>query len=140
MLYVLDTNICRLLIEEQPAVLARIDSLNKETDTVVTTVVSFDESVSGWLPLCHRDRPGLARANAYTNLLKTQRFYCRMLCLSYDEKATAIFDQLRSLKQKIGANDLAIAAITLSVSGTLITRNFADFERVPGLLIEDWTK
>ena len=46
-----------------------------------------------------------------------------------------IFDQLRVQKLRIGPNDLAIAAITLAVSGTLVTRNTVDFQRIPGLVL-----
>jgi tRNA(fMet)-specific endonuclease VapC len=49
------------------------------------------------------------------------------------------FDQLRGMKTRVGTNDLAIAAITLSVAGALVTRNAVDFKRIPGLTIEDWT-
>jgi tRNA(fMet)-specific endonuclease VapC len=35
--------------------------------------------------------------------------------------------------------DLWIAAIALTNSMTVLTRNRVDFERVPGLTVEDWT-
>jgi tRNA(fMet)-specific endonuclease VapC len=60
--------------------------------------------------------------------------------LPFDEAADAIFDQLQTQKLRIGTNDLAIAAITLAVSGTLVTRNTVDFQRIPGLMLEDWTQ
>ena len=39
----------------------------------------------------------------------------------------------------IGPNDLIIAATTLSMEATLVTRNVVEFRRVEGLLVEDWT-
>jgi tRNA(fMet)-specific endonuclease VapC len=36
--------------------------------------------------------------------------------------------------------DLKIASITLAFGATLVTRNWSDFIRIPGLKIEDWTK
>jgi tRNA(fMet)-specific endonuclease VapC len=60
--------------------------------------------------------------------------------LPFDEAAAAIFDQLRTQKLRLGTNDLAIAAITLAVRGILVTRNTVDFRRIPGLVLEDWTR
>jgi tRNA(fMet)-specific endonuclease VapC len=36
-------------------------------------------------------------------------------------------------------NDLRIAAVTLEHGGILVSRNLRDFQRVPGLQVEDWT-
>jgi len=57
--------------------------------------------------------------------------------LPFDETAAAILDDLRARKIRIGTNDLAIAAITLSVNGILVTRNAVDFQRVPDPVLEN---
>lgn len=38
----------------------------------------------------------------------------------------------------VGANDLHIAAHARSEGLTLVTNNVRGFQRVPGLLVEDW--
>ena len=92
------------------------------------------------MPACRRATDGKTRTQAYSRLYRGIRFYRQISCLPFDNAAVIIFDQLRSQKIRVGTNDLSIAAITLSVQGVLVTRNRKDFERVPDLVLEDWTK
>ena len=48
--------------------------------------------------------------------------------------------QLEQQGQMIGGNDLMIAAIALAHDLTLVTHNSAEFRRIIGLKIEDWTE
>lgn len=137
-LYVLDTSVVGFAQQRHPTYEKHANSLPADTP-VVTTIITVGEDLSGWLPACRRAINGTQRATAYARLQRGQEFYQRMGCLPFDETAANIFDELRVQKIRIGTNDLAIAAITLSVSGILITRNIVDFQRVPNLSLEDWT-
>jgi len=59
--------------------------------------------------------------------------------LEFDEATAAKFQELRDARINIGPNDLKIAAITLIHDATLLSGNFKDFTKVPGLRVEDWT-
>jgi len=137
-LYVLDTSVVGYAQQRHPVYQSHLQSLPAGTP-VVTTIITVGEDLSGWLPACRRAIDGAARVIAYARLQRGQKFYERMGCLPFDETAAAIFDQLRAQKIRIGTNDLAIAAITLAVGGILVTQNIVDFQRVPDLMIEDWT-
>jgi tRNA(fMet)-specific endonuclease VapC len=138
-LYVLDTDIVSFAFQRHPTVLQRLQRL-PDDDLVVTTIITFGEDLGGWLPACRRAPDGAVRARAYARLQRGLDFYRRWVCLPFDEAAAAIFDQLRTQKLRVGTNDLAIAAITLAVSGILVTRNTVDFQHIPGLVLEDWTQ
>ena len=56
-----------------------------------------------------------------------------------DDAAVAEFRRLKAAKIKIGTMDLRIASIVLANDATLITMNLRDYERMPGLKVEDWT-
>lgn len=60
-----------------------------------------------------------------------------MTSRDFDERAAAIFTSLRQQKLHIGTLDLRIAAVALAAGATLVTRNRRDFDRAPGLVIED---
>lgn len=50
----------------------------------------------------------------------------------------ARFRELGALRTRVGSMDLRIACIALAHDATLLTRNLADFEKVPGLRVENW--
>lgn len=64
------------------------------------------------------------------------------ISLPFDDAAAEEYGRIRAELeaggQRIGANDLVIAAIAKSRDCTLVTHNIAEFSRVSGLLVEDW--
>lgn len=62
--------------------------------------------------------------------------------IEYDTKAAEhfgdIFADLEKKGMRIGDRDMLIAAHARSLGYTVITNNTREFERVEGLLIEDW--
>lgn len=73
-------------------------------------------------------------------MANTVRFYASLPILWFTERAIDRYQKLTRLKLNIGRSDLRIAAIALEQDDTVVPRNTADFQRVPGLRIEDWTK
>lgn len=59
--------------------------------------------------------------------------------LDFDQEAYNCYAELIRQRIRIGKQDLRIAAIVLVNNDILVTRNRRDFERVPGLRIEDRT-
>jgi tRNA(fMet)-specific endonuclease VapC len=65
-------------------------------------------------------------------------FYQEFEIVPFDEPAARQFDELRKQKLRIGARDLKIAATALVNHSLLLSANRIDFERVPGLRVENW--
>lgn len=139
-LYVLDTSVCGFVQNEHPVVMRRLHEAQARSDEIVTTIVTFGEDLGGWLPACRRAVHGAERAQAYGRLQRGLNFYQTKDCLPFDALVASVFDQLKAQRIRVSTNDLAIAAITLSVNGVLITRNAVDFIRIPNLVFEDWTR
>lgn len=73
-----------------------------------------------------------------------EEFASLLEVLPYTAKASlhygAIRTALEKVGQPIGVNDLHIAAHARSEGLTLITNNLGEFQRVPGLLMENWVR
>ncbi len=107
---------------------------------VVTTIISYEEQMRGWMTYVARARSAAQQLEAYRRLRRHLDNYRQVVVLDFDEDAAREFEQLRRAKIRIGTMDLRIAAISLSQNATLLTRNAADFSRIPGLKFEDWTR
>jgi len=103
------------------------------------TIVSFHEQVMGANSFINQARNAQGVQRSYQILENIQNDYAQWQVLPFDQVASSVFDSLRSQKVRIGTMDLRIAAIALSRNMTVLTRNLADFGRVPGLQVQDWT-
>ena len=120
-----------------PILVPRVDS-TPITDLAVT-VITVEEQLSGWYRLVRQAKSPKDLAHAYHRLATTVSFLGGWQILSFTEPAIARFEQLKASKLNIGGTDLRIAAITLELPAVLVSRNLRDFQRVPGLTVQDWT-
>ena len=104
----------------------------------VTTTITVEEQMRGWLALIRRSNDPRRQVFAYAKLNELVDYFARWTRLDFDERAADRFQQLRSQKIRIGTMDLKIAAIALVHGCTLLSANLRDFQQVPNLQVEDW--
>lgn len=129
--YLLDTNVISALVRRpQGAVaehIARVGEASVCTSIVVSAELQFGARKSGSARL---QRQVMAVLSAFE-------------VLPLDAPADRHYAELRHhLEQRgtpIGPNDLLIAAQAHALGLTVVTANDAEFRRVPGLAVENWT-
>ena len=128
--FMLDTNICIFTIKNRPeavrmAFMAHHGQLCISTVTLMELVYGAEKSSS-----------------PQRNLAVVEGFAARLEVLNYDQDAAIHTGQLRAelalLGNPIGPYDQMIAGHARSQGLILVTNNTREFERVPGLRIEDW--
>ncbi len=137
-LFVLDTDILTLFERGHATVAARVAE-HTSTDIAVS-VVTVEEQLSGWYTQLRQAKDPNKLAWAYRRLAAAVRFLSRVRILDYEEAAIERYEGLKRLRTKVRKMDLQIAATVLQHGGTVVTRNVRDFQQVPGLSIEDWSK
>ena len=138
-LYIFDTDLLTLLAEGNPAVTNRF--LRERPEDVATTVLTVEEQLSGWYTAVRKAKRPEQLARAYRELARSVRFLSRFSIIEYDQAGMRRYEQLRKQKVKIRRMDLRIAATVLEQNeAILVTRNVRDFQQVPDLHIEDWSK
>lgn len=129
--YLLDTNICIYIKNHRPAeVLARFSKL--PPGKVAMSAITYGE-------LCF----GAERSSKPREVRQILEHLTALIpVLPLDATASAHYGKIRQHLQAagkpIGNNDLWIASHALAGKLILVTNNVAEFERVPGLKIENW--
>lgn len=94
----------------------------------------------GWLQVIARYRDPMQQIAYYDKLIEFIRFFSNWTILPFQASSVHVFHELQAAKIRISTTDLKIAASSLDHGALLLTRNTADFQQVPGLQFEDWTK
>ncbi len=127
----LDTNICIYIIKRKPDEVLRRFQQYHPGDIGISTITLAELQY------------GVAKSQApQRNAEALSEFLIPLEILSFGEAATLAYGTIRALLQRqekiIGAMDLLIAAHALSLDAALVTNNLKEFDRVPGLKLENW--
>jgi tRNA(fMet)-specific endonuclease VapC len=105
---------------------------------IAATVISLEEQMRGWLAEIARRRVPDDWIPVYSRLTQLVDFYHDWAIAAFDAAAAQVFKELKRQKIRVGAQDLKIAAIAKANDALLLSANLVDFQRVPGLRVEDW--
>ena len=141
-LYILDTDHMSLLerLDTQAGYQIRnqMDQRLSATNSAVTTVVTFEEQVRGWMARLAKAKTVSQQVVDYRKLNQLLENYRTITVIDFDEKSALQFQALLKARIRIGTMDLKIAAITIANNATLLSRNLKDFSKIPDLKVEDW--
>jgi len=131
--YLLDTNICVLLIcQKSPPVLARL--LQHAITDIGVSAITVAELQYG---VQKSSQP-------VQNQQALDQFLLPLTILPFDDTDAIAYGKIRTDLEAqglpIGSLDMLIAAQAVSHNLTLVTNNVREFARAAGLTIEDWTK
>lgn len=126
----LDTNIVSFVIRQRPP--RALATFNLHAGRMAISAITLAE-------LLH----GAEKSSRPTeNLAVVEAFCSRLDVLPYGPKAAMHHGQIRAALERlgtaVGANDLHVAAHARSEGLVLVTNRRREFDRVPGLQVEDW--
>ena len=128
--YLLDTHIVIYVIKRRP--LELLEVFNRHQGHMAVSAITVAE-------LAH----GVEKSQfPQRNLAVVEDFLSRLDLLPYGGEAAWHYGAIRAALERegrcMGVNDLHIAAQARSRGLILVTNNLREFERVPGLMLENW--
>jgi tRNA(fMet)-specific endonuclease VapC len=128
--YMLDTDICIYITKAHPSKL--LERFNRFGPQLCVSTIVLSELYFGVEKSARR----------IENLEVLERFISRLSVLPFSASAAAHYGQIRIELQRTGmlpgGHDLLIGAHARSEQLTLVTNNTREFERIPGLHVENW--
>src|SRR5690349_14978897 len=130
MLYLLDTNTCIAAMRNHPKVVARL-LLVAPPDCAISTITIY-ELYTG-VEKCANPTRERAKVDAFIQVFPELPFDGMAAMQSASVRAF-----LERMGQPIGPYDTLLAGQALVLRLTIVTANVKEFNRVPGLMVENW--
>jgi len=131
-MYMLDTDICIYLINTKSPKLAQ-----------KITGVASDEILISTITQAELEYGVSKSQNLKKNAQALAKFLSVFYVVDFDDKAAQIYGEIRANLERngtvIGNMDMLIAGHAISKGYTLVTNNEREFNRIDGLIIENWT-
>ena len=130
-MYLLDTNICILLMKNKYPCLATILFQHDPSEIAVSSITLYELEY------------GAAKSRwPEKNRTNLRLFLTPFTIVPFDGNDAVTAGEIRYILEKkgtpIGPYDTQIAAQGLSRNWTVVTHNTGEFSRVPNLLVTDW--
>ena len=127
----LDTNICIYIIKRKPEEVLQKFQCYHPGDIGISSITLAELQY------------GVAKSQAQQrNSEALSEFLIPFEILPFGDSASQAYGVIHSMLERhgqvIGAMDLLIAAHAISLDSVLVTNNCKEFDRVPGLKIENW--
>lgn len=128
--HLLDTNLVIDVIKRRP--IEALATFNRHRGRLAVSAITLAELVHG----------AEKSSDPSRSLPVVEDFCSRLSVLPYGEREAYHYGSIRAGLEKqgqpIGGNDVHIAAQARAQGMTLVTNNLLEFERVPGLMLENW--
>jgi len=128
--YMLDTNICIYVILNRPSGLR--ERFNELSEQLCISTITLAE--------LHFGVEKSARVTQNRNIV--EEFVARLEIQPFSVDAAAHYGQIRAALERagrpVGLHDMLIGAHARSEGLTLVTNNRREFDRIPGLAVENW--
>ncbi len=128
--FMLDTNICIYIINQKPRYVF------EKFEQYEIGQIGISSITASELAFC------VEKSGSERNKAALMKFFAPLEIVPFDESAIWHYARTRQALQSrgtpIGTMDLLIASHALSLGVTLVTNNTKEFERVDGLILENW--
>lgn len=128
--YMLDTNMCIYVINERPAHV--LPKFNAHASLMCISEVTRFELLYG----------AYKSKSMHKTLIALQSFFAMLEVLPFNataaDHAAQIRAELEQAGKPIGPFDIQIAGHARSLAAVLVSNNLKEFERVGGLMLENW--
>lgn len=132
-MYLLDTNVCIKYLNQKNSPILRKFATIPRQDIMLCDIVKWELYYGAY-----------KSSRIDHNLAVLDEFFSEFVCLPFDDKAIKTGAKIRAVLAAkgtpIGPYDIKIAAIALINNLILVTNNTSEFNRIEGLVIEDWEK
>ncbi len=132
MRYMLDTNICIYAIKNRPLAVLHALRTYESAGLGISSITAAELHF------------GAQKSGSSRNLAALKQFLEPLEIADFDLAAAQAYGGLRTALEAqgkpIGPLDTLIAAHALALNVTLVSNNIREFERVPGLRLENWAE